>query len=188
MTDKLIIDIVDVYLKRRIDGGVNKSRGIIEQEMLDPLAINDGEWKTWLPVESRVTDKEIAELEAAIGHKLPADYISFLKYKHFHELYIGEARMCRHPINTWQTSLQKMIFNNYPRQFLIDKGFVPFADMSDWGLLCFDTNRGYLTASYPIVLWDHESPDWNNDYAPSFRMALRRLDKDFKKMQETETD
>jgi hypothetical protein len=186
MTDKLITEIVDTYLKDAIDSGVNKLPGVIAPEMQDPSAMGDSEWKTWMPINSKATDKEIAELEVAIGHKLPVDYIFFLKYKHFCELYIGEARMCRHPVNTWQASLNEMIFNGNPREFLIDKGFIPFADMSDWGLLCFDTNRGYLTANYPIVLWDHESPDWNKDYAPSFRMALRRLDKDFKKMQETD--
>jgi hypothetical protein len=99
-------------------------------------------------------------------------------------LYIGEGVMCEHPVNTWRASLSDMLYRGYPREFLIDKGLLPFAGMSDWGLLCFDINRGYLNANYPVVLWDHEVVDWHIDYAPSFRMALRRLDKDYKKRQE----
>lgn len=35
----------------------------------------------------------------------------------------------------------EMIFDVYPTEFLIEKGYVSFAEWSDWGLLCFDTNR-----------------------------------------------
>lgn len=184
MTDKLITDLVDLYLQRIIDFDINKLPRSIEQDMLDPMQETGEEWKKWLPLESRVTDLEIEEFEGRIGHKLPSDYVFFLKYKHFYELNIGEGVMCEHPVNTWRASLSAMIYNGYPRKFLIDKGLIPFAGMSDWGLLCFDTNRGYLNANYPVVLWDHEVVDWHTDYAPSFRMALRRLDKDYKKMQE----
>lgn len=137
----------------------------------------EGKWKEKLPKISTVADAELAGLEAVLSHKLPIDYIDFLKHKHFNELIINEASFCRHLEGSWQGSLKKMIFNGYPRKYLIDRGFIPFADWSDWGLLCFDTSRGFINADYPVVIWDHEKPDWNELFGHNFKMAIKRLDK-----------
>lgn len=184
MTDKVIENIIDTYLQRSIDTGLNSLSGNVEPEMRMPDSSNEDGQRGWLPVTSKVTDEEINEFEGRLGHKLPADYILFLKYKHFYELNISEASFCSHPVNTWRASLTEMIFNGYNKKYLIERGLIPFAHWSDWGLLCFDVNRNFLTAHYPIVLWDHETVDWHEDFCISFRSLLKKLDKDDQKGRE----
>ena len=155
-----IHDIVDKHLQKWMDLELNTLPAkLIEPEMSDPKQDTAKEWKTWFPVNSKVTDIEIHALENEIGFKLPKSYQSFLKYKHFYELTIGDVSFCAHIINSWQKSLREMIFNGYPREFLVDKGFIPFANYSDWGLLCFNTAKKDSDNEYEIILWDHERWD-----------------------------
>lgn len=74
-----------------------------------------------------------------------------------------------------------MIFDGYPTEFLIEKGYVPFAVWSDWGLLCFDTNRNKEDNNYPVVLWDHETADEVNDEYKDFFDLLTEIDLEEKK-------
>jgi hypothetical protein len=69
-----------------------------------------------------------------------------------------------------------MAFDGYPREFLIDQGYIPFADWSDWGMLCFDTNRRDTNYEYPIVLWDHERWDEYEPFSDNFSELLLKLD------------
>ncbi|MGN6178553.1 MAG: SMI1/KNR4 family protein [Mucilaginibacter sp.] len=186
MADVLIENIIDTYLQKLIDAGINATPDKVESKMSAPGDEGEDGWYKWMPIASTVTDEEIAAFEIRLGHKLPADYIAFLKYKHFHELMIAEASFCQHPVNTWMASLSDMIFNGYPREYLLDRGLIPFANWSDWGLLCFDVNRNFFTANYPIVLWDHETADWHDDFCISFRSLIKKLDSDDKKSWEAE--
>ncbi|HEV8512419.1 MAG TPA: SMI1/KNR4 family protein, partial [Cyclobacteriaceae bacterium] len=138
MKEQAIRSIIDTYLKKRVDIELNKLPIQIEIEMSDPNQDKTEEWRIWHPIDSKVTDSEIEEIQDRIGHKLPDDYKTFLKHKHFYELHISQVSFCRHPVNTWRAQLTKMIFEGYPTEYLIEKGYIPFADWSDWGLLCFD--------------------------------------------------
>ncbi|MGL6127009.1 SMI1/KNR4 family protein [Chryseobacterium artocarpi] len=150
---KDIEEIIDRTLNFWVENELNKLPCDIEEEMLAPNQTDD-EWKTWLPVKSTVTDSELEIFEAETGFIFPEDFKIFLKHKHFYELQISEVSFCSHPINLWRASLREMMFETYPREFLFDKGYVPFATYSDWGLLCFDTHKNNA-----IVLWDHEIAD-----------------------------
>jgi len=176
MKGQIIKNIIDTYLKKLIDVGLNKFPGKIETEMSDPNQDKNEEWYIWFPIESKVTDSEIEEIEGRIGHKFPDDYKTFLKHKHFYELQISEASFCKHPVNTWRASLIEMIFEGYPKEFLIDKGYIPFINWSDWGLLCFDTNKNQSDRNYPIVLWDQEKVDEVQDQYQHFYDLMLRLD------------
>ncbi|WP_175620575.1 SMI1/KNR4 family protein [Chryseobacterium schmidteae] len=156
MKEQTIKNIIDLYLRKWVDMGINQLPRQIETEMSDLNQDMSEEWRTWFPVNSKVTDEEINEIENRIGYEFPEDYKTFLKHKHFYELQISEVSFCEHPVNTWNTSLKEMIFDGYPKEFLIDKGYIPFANWSDWGMLCFDTNKNQDDKNYPIVLWDHE--------------------------------
>ncbi|WP_106918056.1 SMI1/KNR4 family protein [Chryseobacterium aurantiacum] len=101
-----------------------------------------------------MTDTELQEFEEETGFVFPDDFKIFLKHKHFYELQISEVSFCPLPINSWRASLREMMFDTYPRKFLFDKGYVPFAVYSDWGLLCFDTHNNNA-----VVRWDHEDVD-----------------------------
>ena len=155
--DDIIQDILNKHLYYWKDG--NSKPGEVHPEMREPGGDYTQEWKNWIPIESKVTDDEIADFENYLGHNLPEDYKTFLKFKHFYELNIGEAGFCAHPVYTWRKELSDMIFDGYPREYMIDKGLIPFANWSDWGHLCFDTNNASPDDNYEVVLWDHEMPD-----------------------------
>jgi hypothetical protein len=183
MKELIIKNTIDVYLKKWVDMELNQLPRQIEAEMSDPNQDKDKEWRVWFPIESKVTDSEIEEIEHRIGHSFPEDYKIYLKHKHFYELQISDAAFCEHPVNTWRASLSEMIFNGYPREFLIDKGYIPFIHWSDWGLLCFDTNRNRVDKDYPIVLWDHENAaEFQDQYKSFYDLILKLNEEDSKRI------
>ncbi|WP_153396476.1 SMI1/KNR4 family protein [Chryseobacterium vaccae] len=153
MIKETIEEIVDRTLNSWVENEANQLPCDIEEAMLAPDQ-PDEEWKFWLPVKSTVTDTELQELEAETGFVFPEDFKKFLKHKHFYELQISEISFCPHPINVWRASLREMMLDTYPREFLFDKGYIPFALYSDWGLLCFDTHHHNA-----VVRWDHEDAE-----------------------------
>jgi len=162
-----IANIVDKYLDDWVNEGLNcLPVGNIEPEMRGPNQDEHEEWKTWIPINSEVTDEEIEKLENTIGYLLPESYKLFLKHKHFYELQISEVRFCPNIVNQLQQHLPKMIFDGYPREYLIDKGFISFADYNDFGVLCFDTSKKTAGNEYGIVLWDHEIV---NSFEPRYK-------------------
>lgn len=166
--------IIDAYLKRLVEHEGNVLPKKIELEMTDPNQNKNEEWEIWFPVASKVKDDEIKELENQLGCKYPDDYRMFLKHKHFYELYISEASFYEHPINSWKKSLTETIFREELKNDLLAKGFIPFANWEDWGLLCFDTNRNRKDCNYPIVLWDHEWPDkFENKYSNFYDFIVK---------------
>ena len=173
MKEKTIEEIVDTYLQKWMDAGLNMLPGEIEQEMAGPK--NSDGWTIWYPIPSQVTDSVIDDFEEQIRHWLPSDYRQFLRYKHFYDLNISEANFT-HPVNTWRRAHVGLIFEGYPREFLIDKGYLPIASWSDWGMLCFDTNTGDGSTAYPVVLWDHESARKVTPFYNNFTDLLRGLD------------
>ena len=181
MSPEIIKDIIDSHLKKWGDLQMNKLPGHIEAEMADPDQDKSEEWRTWTPIDSKVTDKEIQDFEEQIGHRLPDTYKVFLKHKHFYDLQISEVSFCSHPVNIWRSKQVDRIFDGYPREFLINKGYLPFADWSDWGLLCFDTTRHKGDYNYPIVLWDHEIADDVKDEYDDFLSMLVKVDMEARK-------
>jgi SMI1-KNR4 cell-wall len=177
MKENRIAEIVDKHLQWLIDNQLNQLPGEIHEEMSDRNQDPSEEWRIWFPIKSKVTNDEIKEFENLISHKLPEDYKTLLKYKHFYELYItNDLSFCSHPIDTWRYKLSQLIFGGYPTEFLIDKGLIPFANWSDWGHLCFNTNDTKNGFDYPIVLWDHEVAEkFENKYA-NFMDMLIKLD------------
>jgi hypothetical protein len=176
MSQETIKEIIDRHLRKWADLQLNKLPTHIETEMADPNQVGIEEWRTWIPIKSKVTDEEIKDFEEHIGHKLPDSYKVFLKHKHFYDLQISEVSFCSHPVNIWRSKQTDRIFDGYPREFLIDKGYLPFADWSDWGLLCFDTNRHKGDFNYPIVLWDHEIAHEVKDEYDDFLDMLTKID------------
>jgi len=169
--------LIDKYLNKQIAIQLNKLPIEIVPEMADPNQDQNEEWKIWNPIPSQVTNEEIKDFELRLGYQLPESYKTFLKYKHFYELQIGECSFCEHPAGIWMASLSKMIFDGYPRAFLIDTGRIPFAAWSDWGVLCFDTTTKHHQNDYPIVLWDHEVFDQFEPKHLNFATMIIELDK-----------
>lgn len=126
-------------------------------EMIDIAIEQKSDWIPWKAVPSKVTDEDILELENLIGLKYPRLYIDFLKYKHFYELEnVAEISFFKHCIRDWKSNLTEFYFDYWAPEEIIKKGFIPFADYSDWGIVCFDTNR-MINNDCPIVMFDHET-------------------------------
>jgi len=143
-----------------------------------PEAMQTGEvqedWKYWRAIESTVTDQDIEEMEHLLGVRLSHQYVELLRHKHFIELQIGEASIFSHPVGTWKSSITKAVFRGYPKQLLIEKGYLPFADYSDWGLLCFRVTEHNTDGEYSVYRWDHERPEEFEFFASDLRSALER--------------
>jgi SMI1-KNR4 cell-wall len=141
-----------------------------------PEAMQTGEvqddWKYWRALESTVTDQDIKDMEHLLGVHLSRQYEELLRHKHFIELQIGEASIFSHPVGTWKSSITKAVFGGYPKELLIEKGYLPFADYSDWGLLCFRVTEHDSAGESPIYRWDHERPEEFEFFAPDLRSAL----------------
>ena len=180
MKEQIIKSIIDTYLKKWVEIGLNKNPIQIEIEMSDPNQDMNEELYTWFPIDSKVTKSEIEEIENRIGYEFPLSYKLFLKHKHFYELHISEVSFCEHPINTWRASQIEKIFNGYPTEFLIEKGYIPIADWSDWGLICFDANRNKIDKNYPVVLWDHEIDEFVDKYK-DFEDLIIKIDQEERK-------
>lgn len=165
--------------------------GIVDQSLADweskklnchpgvvPEAMRTGEvqddWKYWRAINSTVTDQDIEEMERLLGVRICKQYQELLRHKHFIELQIGEVSIFSHPVGTWKASITKAVFRGYPKELLIGKGYLPFADYSDWGLLCFRVTERNADAEYPVYRWDHERPEKFEFFAPDLRSALER--------------
>lgn len=170
-------DIIDTYLSKWIDSGLNLFVNDPLVEMLDQKTASE-KLPKWLPIDSRVDQDDILKLEKRIGHQLPPSYINFLKYKHFIELYIGQVCFISHPSKGWDQCIINTIFNGYPQEYLIDKKLIPFANYNDWGLLCFDLNNCDESNEPEIALWDHEMPDDIEFMYFNFNQMLISLDEE----------
>src|SRR5215213_5618479 len=92
MSDNSIAIIIDKHLQSWIDKGLNSIVGKTEPEMANPNEPIDSEgWQKWYSIKSTVTDSEIEDLENQLNYPFPLSYKTFLKHKHFYELYISEA-------------------------------------------------------------------------------------------------
>jgi hypothetical protein len=61
MQDQAIKNIIDTYLKKWVDFGLNKLPEQIETEMWDPNQDKKEDWRIWFPIDSKATGIEIEE-------------------------------------------------------------------------------------------------------------------------------
>ena len=176
---EIISRIVDKHLEllahdglSRIDTGEGDNF-----DMIRPFrdAVTGEEYSIWVPIPTQITEQEIEALEDIVKCSLPKSYRFFLQYRFFFELYIDELNMYNHTAARWKKEIVDRVLNGYPRKFLMDKGYLPFAGYSDWGNLCFDTNQNRPGNEYPVVLWDHDSPDGVTPISDSFTKMLQQL-------------
>lgn len=172
----VIKSIVDRNLAGWAELGLNKKSAPICPLMIDkPVPFSTNSWY-WKPITSTVTSAQLTSFEIAIGYRLPEYYKVFLQHKHFYNLTIGTAYFFEHSADSWLKVLFENLHHGYPREDLIDKGFIPFAMHDYWALLCFDTNRNKECADYPIVVWNYEEPARHTDYCASFAELLPTLE------------
>ena len=167
---KAITQLIDESLADSESKKLNCRPGEIPDAMQTGESQDD--WKYWRAVASTVTDLDMLDMEGLLGVHLSPQYQELLRHKHFIELQIGEASIFSHPIGTWKATIKEAVFGGYPKELLIEKGYLPFADYSDWGLLCFRVTEQNANGEYPIYRWDHECPEEFEYFAPDLRSAL----------------
>ena len=170
--------VVDRSLQRLMQAGLNAVPLPVHPLMAasQPSIYADDGYENWLPIASTVTDEQLVAFEATIGYSLPPAYKAFLHYKHFYDLYIGEAEFFTHPVDDWLAQLQYQVLEMWPAENLA-AGLVPFASWGGAGdMLCFDTSRNQDTAEYPVMLWNHQDNNQTEDFSPNFTTLLQQLD------------
>lgn len=126
-------------------------------EMIDKNVLQKSDWIPWKAIASKVTNDDLTYLESKINLEYPELYKEFLKYKHFYDLEnINEITFFKHCVRDWKNDLLEYYFEYWEPDEIIKKGFIPFANYSDWGVVCFDTNR-MVNRDCPIVMFDHET-------------------------------
>lgn len=165
-----LLEIVNQFLDRWVSEGINCLPKPIPDDMATGQKQDD--WNFWVPIDSTVTLADLSQLEQEIGVPLSPQYKSLLQHKHFMELQVLDVGFFAHPSTGWQNSIKKQIFNGWPYEQLFGKGYLPFADYSDWGLWCFATQEKNDDGEYPVYLWDHELPDTFDFVSATLHSAL----------------
>lgn len=131
----------------------------------------------WKPIESLITDDEILEVEEKLKRPLPQSFKAYLKYKNFYELDVMSEVFLFNPLipGRWKKNILDETFNGYPKEFIYDKGLIPFGRYSDWGLACFNTHKTSEGYEYEIVIWDHDDPYKSEFRAESFEKMLKEI-------------
>lgn len=179
---KLIKEVLDKYFGFMEElGGHSFSfiRERIPKEMLNLTKTHESDENAfWKPIDSTVTEKEVSDLEKLYKHELPYSFKYFLKYKHFVELNLGQnARFFSVLPGQLKKGYKKRIENYY--RDTLKRGFFPFADYGDWGVLCFNTNQNTVSNDYEIVILDHDDEYHEPQfYAESFLSMFELLDQE----------
>lgn len=180
------------FIKRFVDVGLEKYASLatpdwdpmyIEKERITDSRFIDTEKEekedqvAWKPIDSLITDDEILELENELKFPLPESFKTYLKYKNFYELDVMSEVFLFDPLipNVWKEKILDSTFNGYPREFIYDRGLIPFGRYSDWGLTCFNTNKSTEGNEYEIVIWDHDVPFETEFRAVNFEIMLKEI-------------
>jgi hypothetical protein len=170
-----MLEIVDRCLQWMIKHHLNSIPIPVHPAMADahPSPYADDGYESWLPIDSTVTNQQLDDLEAAIGHSLPADYRRFLQHRHLYDLLLGGAEFFSHPIDEWQQVLRQEMLTNWPDA--LRTGHIPFANYGGAGdVLCFYAGPNQATTDYPVVFYDHEN-SCAQPFSPSFATLLPQL-------------
>lgn len=155
----VIHQFVDTALETWRQADLMRLPRAVPLEMRDETGVVHNDWIPWKPIPSTVTESDIKELEDKINLQYPDLYKEFLRYKHFYELWsVKEIEFFPHGIYEWKAELLNRYFESWDPTKLIDQGYIYFANYSDWGMVCFDTNnQNRKDHDCPIVMIDHES-------------------------------
>jgi hypothetical protein len=154
-----ITRVVDKYFSIiEESGGPDFISEFIPEDMKDNTLPSGFEGiQRWKVIPSTVTDKQIQEYEKQLGLRLPDSYKFFVKYKNFIEMSLGEYPVVffKNLSTDWMETLLEQ--SQYYREHLEGRGLIPFADYSDVGVICFDSNASTGDdLEYPVVWLDHD--------------------------------
>jgi hypothetical protein len=152
--------------------------GKLPDSMRDDSIPPSDDWHGWKAIPSTVTETELNDLERETGLVFPPLYRDFLRYKYFVELTERGVRFERHLPLDWSNVLRQKYFRSWPRERILNVGLLPFGSESqmDAGPVCFDTNRRDAAGDCPVVFWDHEWVDTENEVRPMFSSSARMFE------------
>ncbi|AHJ95449.1 SMI1/KNR4 family protein [Hymenobacter swuensis] len=143
----LVRDYIDAALAFRAAHDLMWEPAIfVDAAMLDPSRpLKEGwggDWASWKPIASTVTEADIHELEAAIGHSFPALYVEFLRYRHFLDLDdVTGVSFILHDPKEWKAGLLDHYFFLQEPGTLRQQGYIQFAYDLELQPICFDFNH-----------------------------------------------
>ncbi len=99
--------------------------------MVNIISEKDHVWKA---IDNQISDEDISELENKLNIALPLSYKTYLKYKHFYEIFWDlDVFLYPKPIHSWSKIL---IENNEELQEeILDKGYFAIGRYSDYGVV-----------------------------------------------------
>lgn len=173
-------------IKTYVDRAVAKMRrldfmrwpGKLPDAMRDDSIQPWDDWVGWKPVPSTVSESDLDALESETRLKFPPLYRDFLRYLHFVELDCIGFRFERHMIHDWKEVLRKSYFSGWPRERILDVGLIPFGEegQMDAGPTCFDTRNRLPDGDCPVVIWDHEWVESDQEIKPMFSSCTKMFE------------
>lgn len=171
------------YIKTVIDKSIDFSNqylsGLHLPDVLVPEYMIDGDKSSpykdivfWKPVPAKIPKEQFVEFENKIGFLLPETYKDFLSYKYFIELNFGHAAGFFRHTNSWVEDYYNII-SDFGFQHSLDRGLIPFANDTDQGYFCFDTNNIAFDNEYRIVTYDR---DFEEQVYPSIKGQFTFID------------
>ena len=150
--------------------------------MLDDSRPEDANgYSFWLPIASRVNDKDLSAVENFFHHPLPPSYKYFLQQHYFLELPLHDDSPFYIDFFYNLPSALLAVFNEKVEKYysaLPGRNYLPFADYVNYGVLAFDANEPAAGNEYKIVLLNHED-DYSRPifYAAGFTEMFHGLEK-----------
>jgi|SRR5579871_2395104 len=171
MTDKqkLIISSVDnalTFTDKYLQGFLDAVYKIPDYMVDSSKQISSLDWCFWKPMKANIDASEFEEYEKRTGTQLPESYIMFLSYKHFIDLNFGhDVIFFKHTKNWIPDNIETI--SRWGIETTLQKKLLPFADISDVGLVCFDAREPERDNEYNIVYIDHH----DREYPQKFQHA-----------------
>jgi hypothetical protein len=131
----------------------------------------------WKPIPANLSAGRLEEYEAKVGFPLPNSYKDFLSYKYFIELNYGhECNFFRHTPSFVEDYHER--FPEFELDETLRKGLIPFADDTDRGCFCFDSNSSNNPDEYKVVLimWGYDAEFYHNTFVDFMKELEKRLD------------
>lgn len=126
----------------------------------------------WKAIDNQISDDDIAEFESELNIVLPLSYKTYLKYKHFYEMFWDlDVFLYPKPLHSWSNILIKN--NEKMQEEILDKGYFAIGRYSDYGVIALkltdDENK-----EGEIFLFDYETPE-TEVLAPNFIEFLNQI-------------
>ena len=137
--------------------------------MVDIICENDSVWKA---IDNRISDEDIADFEGKLNIVLPLSYKTYLKYKHFYEMFWDlDVFLYPKPVHSWSKIL---IDNNEEMQEeILDNGYFAIGRYSDYGVIALKLTDNENKEG-EVVLFDYETPE-KEVLAPNFVEFLNQI-------------